>query len=149
MIVSPRNITLPIDAYVVAFSEMGHYSITEEDQPHIQDIRGVYLFDRHQRTFCCEMTPSYWLIHLYDEVVLTPEADEALDESEKDAIYQEYENCGGDDIYVHCHTIDAKIEANKPSTVYHYGGTEVSYDQSGYEEQMEGLREHLSCNHCL
>jgi hypothetical protein len=94
------------------------------------------------------MTPSYWLIHLYDEVVLSPTADK-LDESEKDAIYEEYENCGGDDIYVHCHTIDAIIEANKPNIVHHYGGTNVSYNESDYDEQLEGLQEHFSCNHCL
>jgi hypothetical protein len=147
----PRNRSrrLPIDAYVVAFSEVDHYQIREEDRPHIQDIRGVYLFDRHERTFCCEMTPSYWLIHLYDEVVLTPEAQEALDELEKDTIYQEYEYCGGDDIYVHCHTIDGMIEADKPNTVYHYGWTAVRYRDSDHEEQMEGLREHFCCNHCL
>jgi hypothetical protein len=145
--VTPNN--LPIDAYVIAFSEMDHYFIKEEDRPNIQDIRGVYLFDRNERTFCCEMTPSYWLIHLYDEVVLTPEADDALGECEKDAIYQEYEYCGGDNIYVHCHTIEARIEANKRNTVHHYGGTEVSYDESDYDEQLEGLQEHFCCNHCL
>jgi hypothetical protein len=139
---------LPIDAYVVAFSQIGDYFIKEEDQPLIQDIRGVYLLNRNERTFCCEMTPSYWLIHLYDEVNLTPEAD-GLDECERDAIYQEYEYCGGDDIYVHCHTIDAMIENNKQNTVHHYGGTEVSYDESDYEEQMDGLQEYFTCNHCL
>jgi hypothetical protein len=143
---TPRN--LPIDAYVVSFSQIGDYSIKEEDRRHIQEIRGVYLFDSNQRTFCCEMTPSYWLIHLYDEVVLTPEADE-LDEFEKDAIYQKYEYCGGEDIYVHCHTIDAMIEANKPFSVHHYGRTNVSYDKSEYEAQLEGLREYFCCNHCL
>ena len=140
---------LPIDAYVITFSEIDHYFLTEKDRPHIQNIRGVYLFDHNERTFCCEMTPSYWLIHLYDEVILTPEADEALDEFEKDDIYQEYENCGGDDIYVHCHTIDAIIEADKPNTVHHYGGTNVSYDDSDYDEQLEGLQEHFCCNHYL
>ena len=149
MIATTRNRALPIDAYVVAFSQIWDYAIKEEDQPHIQDIRGVYLFDRNQRTFCCEMTPSYWLIHLYDEVILTPEADEALNESEKDAIYQEYEYCGGDDIYVHCHTIDGMISHSKPNAVHHYGGTNVSFNDSDYDEQMEGLREHFSCNHCL
>ena len=141
-------VRLPIDAYVVSFSQIGDYSIKEEDRRHIQDIRGVYIFDRHQRTFCCEMTPSYWLIHLYDEVILTPEADK-LEEFEKDAIYQEYEYCGGEDIYIHCHTIDAMIEANKPFSVHHYGRTNVRYDESDYDEQLEGLREYFCCNHCL
>ena len=103
MIVNRR----PIDAYVVSFSEIDHYSIRKEDRPYIQDIRGVYLLNRNERTFCCEMTPSYWLIHLYDELIFPADVD--LDESRKDALDEEYGHCGGENIYVHCHSIDAII----------------------------------------
>jgi hypothetical protein len=41
------------------------------------------------------------------------------------------------------------IEANKPYAARHYGRTNVSYDESDYEEQMKGLREHFPCNHYL
>ena len=140
---------LPIDAYVVAFSEKHHYQIEEKDQPHIQDIRGVYLLNRNERTFCCGMTPSYWLIHLYDEVILTEDAEEALDDYERDRLFQEYEHCGGDDIYVHCHAIDAMIAAMKPTTVHHHGRTGVPYSQANYDEQIEALAEHFCGNHCL
>ena len=136
---------LPIDAYLVSFSEIDHYAIKEEDRPYIQDIRGVYLFDHNQRTFCCEMTPSYWLIHLYDEVVF------ALNVSDEDQerLDEEYGHCGGDDIYVHCHEVDALIAAPRPYTAHHYGGTGVGYDDSDYDEQIEGLQEHFCCNHYL
>ena len=140
---------MPIDAYVVAFSEKHHYQIKDEDQPHIQDIRGIYLLNRNERTFCCELTPSYWLIHLYDEVILTEDAEETLDDYQRDRLYQEYEYCGGDDIYVHCHTIDALLAAKKPFTVHHHGRTGVRYSQANYDEQIEWLAEHFCGNHVL
>lgn len=139
----------PIDAYVVAFDETDHYQIDDEDRPYIERIVGVYLFDRNQRTHCCELTPSYWLIHLYDEVRLTPLGMDCDDEYRLDEIYQKYEYNGGDDIYVHCHSVEriiAKADA-KPFTVYHYGDTEVDEDDVDYDDQMEALREELSCNH--
>ena len=146
---NPVRQRLSIDAYVVAFSEKHHYQIKEEDQPHIEDIRGVYLLNRNERTFCCELTPSYWLIHLYDEVILTEDAEETLDDYERDRLFQEYEHCGGGDIYVHCHTIDALLAANKPFTVHHHGRTGVRYSQANYDEQIEWLAEHFCGNHVL
>jgi hypothetical protein len=138
--------TLPIDAHVLAFDETSHYHIPEADAPYIAQIRGVYLFDANQRTHCCELTPSYYLIHLYDEVHLT-DAGLALDESAQDDLYQQYEYCGGDDCYVHCHTVESRIEKANRGVHYHYGNPEVTYDDVTYDEQMEALREHLCCNH--
>lgn len=136
----------PIDAYAVALDETANYAIEEADQPYIEKIVGVYLLDRNQRTHCCELTPSYWLIWLYDQVVLT-EAGQKLDDLAVDALYQKYEYCGGEDIYVHCHSIDALIERNEKWTVYHYGDPEVDEDDVDYDDQMEGIREHL-CGNC-
>lgn len=136
----------PIDAYVVALDETDHYDIDPADRQFIRQIRGVYVFDRNERTHCCEWTPSYWLIHLYDEVLLT-EAGEALDDHAADDLYQKYEYCGGDDIYVHCHSIDAIIRRNEPFTVYHYGDTEVDQEDVDHDGQMDALREHF-CGNC-
>lgn len=141
----PDTEKLPIDAYVVAFDETGNYRIAEKHRPFIQSIRGVYLFNRNEETYCCELTPSYFLIHLYDEVIFEGEVSEEL----RDEISQKYEHCGGDDIYVHCRTIDSLMPGHRPGWIHHYGNTEVSYDDSDYNEQMEGLREHFCGNHVL
>jgi hypothetical protein len=141
----PDTHLLPIDAYVVAFDETGNYRIQDKHRPLIESIQGVYLFNKNEVTHCCELTPSYFLIHLYDVVVLGVEVSDELMEE----LSEEYEQCGGEDIYVHCHTIDAKIKAAQPGWVHHYGATEVSYDESDYNEQMEGLREHFCGNHVL
>jgi hypothetical protein len=139
------DVALPIDAHVVALDETDHYNIAPADRPLIAKIRGVYLFNSNERTHCCEFTPSYYLIHLYDQVFLTEDGD-ALDESAKDEIYQRYEHEGGDNIYVHCHTIDALVEKMGPGDHHHHGATGVDYDKSDYDEQLEGLVEHFHCN---
>lgn len=136
----------PIDAYAVALDEMDHYQIAPADQRYIEQIRGVYLFDHNQQTHCCELTPSYYLIHLYDQVILTEEGAE-LDDLIQDRLFQEYEHCGGEDCYVHCSAIEKIIKCNDSRTIYHYGDTEISQQDVGYDEQMESIREKL-CENC-
>lgn len=136
--------TLPIDAHIIAIDETEYYNIAPEHRQHISQIRGVYLFDTNQVTHCCELTPSYYLIHLYNEVIFTDGDD--LDDGTRDEIEQNYAHEGSDDIYVHCHTVDGMIETAKRFTHHHYGHTGVSLDDSDYDEQIEGLREHFCCN---
>ena len=136
---------LRIDAWVIGFDETRNYNIKPEHRPYIQAIYGYYLFNRNEVTHCCEITPSYWLIHVYDQIVLNPDSkpsDEMLN-----TLTEEYELCGGDDIYVYCHTVDAIIrKRGKPKRTYHYGVTGVKFTDVDYDEQMESLREHLCGN---
>ncbi len=134
-----------IDAYAVALDETDRYQIASADQRHVKQIRGVYLFNRNQRTCCCELTPSYFLIHLYDQVILT-EGGDKLDDFARDRLFQEYENCGGDNCYVHCSTIEKIIERSDPCIVSQYGDPEVSQQDVGYDEQMESIREEFCAN---
>ena len=136
---------LPINAHVIALDETNHSNISPSDKPHIAKIMGVYLYDENEITYCCELTASYYLIHLYDVVVLTGE----LDEEKEAALYEKYENQGGDNIYVYCCEIDALVKMKGPGGHYHYGTTGVGYDASDHEEQMEGLREHFCANHVV
>ena len=141
----------PIDARLVALDRTRDFMIDDADRPHIKQIRSVYLYDKNERTHCCELTPSYWLEHLYDEVVLTPEADAALSENEREALYCKYEYIPDDDggCYIHCHVIDG-IESRAGKFEYHvYGETGVSYDDCDHDEQMEALWEHFCGNHVL
>ena len=136
--------TIPIDAYCVALDETSHYFIDKADAPFIKAIRGVYLFDRNCRTFCCEMTPSYYLIHLYDQVECQP----GTSEDRAQQIYDAYENHGGEDCYVHCHTIEGIIKAGDSPRACHLGtpayrtkSGPIPYDEMNRDEQMESLRE--------
>jgi len=62
---------LPIDIYAVNLDFTDDFAIDPADRPYIENIRAIFMFDRNQRTHCCELTPSYYLIHLYDEIYWT------------------------------------------------------------------------------
>jgi hypothetical protein len=128
-----------IDAYVVSLDETNNYNLDPRESGYIQSIMGVYLFDGNERTCCCEFTSSYDLLHLYDEVIFNEEGNK-LSEEEKSVIYDIYENCGGEDKYVHCHAIDGMKK-------HHHGSTGIKYSETNYDEQIEELREHFCSNH--
>ena len=141
--------TQPIDAYAVALVETDDYFISPADAPFIQAIRGVYIFDRNSRTNCCELTPSYRLIHLYDLVDCQPGTTEERFQQLTDT----YGNLGGEDNYYHCREIDPIVTAADQFTVCHLGRpvTRVSrqpipYEETSHDEQMEELRETYSGN---
>ena len=140
-----------IDAFVVSFNETEHYFISEEHLPYIAQIRGIYFFNRNERTHVCEMTPSYWLMHVSDEVHLT-EAGEALSDDDKAKIYEAYEHEGGDDMYIHCHIVDSMIKMRgkkRRGKVYHYGKTGASYSEVSYDDQIDSIREYIQGNSVL
>jgi hypothetical protein len=140
---------VPIDAYAVALNETDNYFIDEQDQRYVREIRGVYLFDRNRQTHCCEFTPSYFLIHLYDQVI---PADDTPDEI-VDRLDSAYGHCGGEDKYVHVWQIENIIMANKPFAVAHLGkpvyrnGEPIRSGELEYDEIMEDLRE-AYCGDC-
>ena len=65
----------PIDAYAVALDETTLRPARGRRQPR-QKITGVYVFDRSQRTHLCELTPSYYLIYLYSQIIPTDDTDD-------------------------------------------------------------------------
>lgn len=138
---------LPIDARVIALNETEFYYLPDEHKRYIRAIRGIYLYDANRHTHCCELTPSYWLIFLYNSVILTEEG-LALGGT-KGELYDEYEyGTGGEDCYMHCHTVDRLAKAAEAGLgdYYAHGATEVSYKDSDYDEQIEGLVEHFIGN---
>ena len=130
-----------IDAFVMSFDETQYYKIEEKHKKYIKEIRGVYLFDHNLVSYCCELTPSYFFFHLYDEVIFTDLLDWANDE-QREEIASKYENCGGEDKYFHCNGIDKMLDK-----AYHYGNSGESYEETDYNDQMEALVEHFNCNH--
>jgi hypothetical protein len=138
--------TLAIDAYVVSRSEKHAYNIEEKDRPLILDIRGVYLFDASKNTHCCELTPSYLLYHLYDEVILTDDACEYLTDEQKISIYEKYEHLESDDVYLHCKDVSTAIKT-KTMQSHHYGDTNIRLEDTTYDEQIKSLCEHFCGNH--
>lgn len=137
--------TIPLDAYVIALDETEYYNIKPEHKPHVRQIRGIYLFDRNTHVHCCEFTPSYYLIHVEDQVI---PADETPDELEE-RLDSDYAYHGGENKYVHVHTVEGILKAAQPFTVHHYGDSGVSFDDVERDDQMEAIREHFRCNAAL
>lgn len=139
------NADARIDAYAIALDETDGYIIADKDRPYIRAIRGVYCFDRNRRTYCCELTPSYFLIHLYDAVIWT-EAGEALDGFKLDELDQKYAYCGGEDCYMHCSRVQRIIDRDQPHTVGHIGDVDWADPDMDYDERIEALVEGLSAD---
>ena len=144
-----NEIALPIDAHVIALNQTLDWNIRHEDKKYIDKINSVYFYNKNVVYHLCEFTQSYDLYFLYYEVVLNDKGNN-LSDDKKEALCSSYEDEPCDDDngkYYHCKDIDC-LEGNK-SNHYHYGATEVSYEDTPYEEQMESLREHFCCNHKL
>lgn len=138
--------TLPIDARIIALDETEYYHLEPEEARYIRAIKGVYLYDANRHTHCCELTPSYYLIFLYNSVNLTDEG-LALNDEARGELYDKFEvECGGDDCYMHVHTVDQLAEKAGKGEYHVYGDPEVSYDDSDYDEQIEGLVEYCQSN---
>ena len=142
-----------IDAYVVALDTTGDFNIDEKDRPYIASIRSIYLFDHNQQTHCAELTPSRFLIHLYDEVYLT-DAGDNLDDDAKCELYEAYEQAASEDEYVHCTDIAAILKAAKPYTVCHIGDVPAAYleddiedEDARHDAEMDRIAEDCNANH--
>jgi hypothetical protein len=149
-----RKTFAPIDARVLALDRSQNYSIDERHKPFIARIEEIYLYDKNERTHCCEFTPSYYLIYLYTRVIPTQAGDQ-LKDHEQDEIFQAYELEETDNCYVHCHEIDALEARAKPNrfTYYAHGEPEFRGVEDDFESEeayhdvvIEALREHFQAN---
>lgn len=140
------EIRSPIDAHVIAIDETEHYTFPAEDAPYIDRILAVYLYDANERTHLCELTPSHFLRYLHHVVHLT-EAGENLSDERREELYTDYEvENFNEDVYMYCATLKRLAAAGTPENYDHYGATEVSYEDSEYDDQIEGLIEHFNGN---
>jgi hypothetical protein len=114
-----------IDAYAVALDETEFYDIDPDDTPYIERIISVYLFDRNEIIRCCELTPSYYLIHLYDFIVFT--ADNINGDIQR-LLDEKYMQEASGDRTVRCKEIDRIIDADREDQISYYG--DYTYEQS-------------------
>ncbi len=138
-----------IDAWAVSLDETSYYQIDRADAPFIAAIHGVYVFDRNQATHCCELTPSYDLIYLYTCIHITLDTTD----EKREELDQKYGHEGCEDIYVHCHTIDALITKGDRWKVRQYGDVakhrreEDGTAEEMHAKEMDSIREDL-CGNC-
>jgi len=136
----------PIDAHLIALDETGLYFFPKEHVPYIDQILAVYLYDANERTHLCEMTPSHFMRFLHHVIHLT-KAGRDLSDEQREALYNVYEIENPNvDQYMHCRTLERLAAAGTPKNYDHHGATEVSYDDSDYDEQIEDLIEYFNGN---
>lgn len=98
------NCKVPPDWQCVALEETQHWNLAEEDRPFIVKMMGVYIHDRSSYTYCCELTPSYFMIYLGDVAVLKHDTPDDV----RERINEKYEcSYQGESGYMHVRDIEA------------------------------------------
>lgn len=147
--------TLPINAKVIALKEdMTTWSLVDDFTPEeiamVDSIEGVFWYDQNEHTYCCEMTPSYYLRHIEYRIVWKDEArdKEGFDELNERGNEFTITAAGGDnqDKYVHIHTIDGIVQKIKRKP-FRFASLGLTYwKRVGFDNAMEGIEEYLRSN---
>ena len=116
------------DFWGVLLDETKFFNIAPEDRRHIESIMTLYVFDRSERTYVAEMTPSYFLVPVWTTVRFK---DVDLDEDTRSDLDEKYSYEGSDDTYMHLSAVERFIKRN-PKRVVQYG-----YAEEGVDEVVE------------
>lgn len=129
------------DWYCVAIDETAHWNLDDEDRPYIEKMMGLYIYDRNEHTYCCELTPSYYLRFIGGSIWYT----DAVTDEIKDRISDKYADSlySGDDCYMWVAHVEAMAEEYKD----HYGEfNEESYAELTPVEMEDAVREYYNGN---
>ena len=132
--------TRPVKPVVIGFDRTQHLNIAEADRPFIKAFIQVYIYDPSVGVHCCELTPSYELLHLYDTLILNePPKDMSDDEFrdlngrlDADYCYEPSEPFE----YHHCRSIERLIQAKHP----------YLYQSTSEFDSMDEAEERYRCN---
>jgi len=135
------------DFRLVAVDETEYYSIPSE-LSEIKKIYGVYLVDFNSHTYCCELTPSLWLDHLYNTFTVDDSVNDCELLEEIDSWLREVE---GSSFYAHVSFVEKDYRF---SIIESYPFTEQQIKDylSGevvYGELEEEVREYYQGNSCF
>ena len=90
------------DWRTVALDVTGHCDFSEGDRDYVKGIYDVYMYDHNERTFCCELTPSYYLVHLYTTIVFVDNIRDAT----RERLDETYCHIPTDDCYMHVSSVE-------------------------------------------
>ena len=108
--------TRPRPCYnVITLDETSYWDLSEgvspDDLANLERIETVYLYDSTQRTYCAEMTPSYWLVPVETREIWKDDYEPATD----DLNCLIYGNGGdADGMYMHVPVIDRLVKQLSP-----------------------------------
>lgn len=91
-----------MNIHAVALDVTRHYNLAEEDKPLITRILDVFIYNPGERHHACEITPSYWLEHVYTTV------ETAVDTSDEDRerLDLKYAHEPTEDCYMHISDVE-------------------------------------------
>ena len=139
----PDEIIQP-DFKIVHLDQTGNWLESIRNQLKGGKVWAIYLFDKNQVTYCCELTPSYALHFIRDE-------GEMGDGSEIDEKLQdEIQGVGGDTsvCYYHSRIIDLLPEDrfHDVSYVEPYDPAKHPNKEEWYENELEHALDYARCN---
>jgi hypothetical protein len=126
---------------LVQFDETGEWS--DEIVAKAGKIKGVYMYDANQHTYCCELMPSYTMIPLRSYA--DPDDDREIDD---DTYYSLLFNDNNDEpSYMHVSFVDACVTKEAVFS-HHLDGGLRYYNSDGrkYREIIEAAKEYFSGN---
>ncbi len=134
------------DWYAICFDETKYWNVRPEDKRFIKGFIGVYMFDRNSKTYVAELTPSYALLHVYNDVIFKPKMYDGKHDRKRDELQEHYLYSGGaysEDTYMHVSSVESFMKKHKKK-VYHYGSVDDWEDEADRGESI--VREYLQGN---
>ncbi len=127
-----------VDMHVIALDETKYWR--DDIAKACGTIKRVYMFDRNQQTYCCEITPSYFLYPLYSFA-----SNEISDEIYDDLMAGDGSSREG--IYMHVSDIDSMDPLPKGFSHHLDGGIKYyAPDGKKYRQIIEAAEEYFRGN---
>lgn len=130
------------DIWIITLDETRNWHLTENLMQYIERIEGVYVFNRREHTYCCEMTPSYWLEFVENRAVFKPDTPDAV-QDEIDSEILSAQNESG--IYVHIYQVDELLKTRKRYCHKHIGNP-FPRERYKADEVLAAVAEGQRCN---
>lgn len=109
----------------------------------------TYAYDKNSVTYCCSLTPSYWMVYLGTEA----QYDEELTDEQRELIYDNILEAETEDQcnYFYCFSVDRMESKPLPYNI-DVDRTDFSDDEAGdneYKNKVEAfIRESFEANPC-
>ena len=98
------------DVYVIVMNETCYWNLPEALMQHVERIEGVYVFNRNEHTYCCEMTPSYWLEFVENRAIYKEGTPSRLIDEIDNQVLSASDEHGH---YYHVYEIDTAIDSGR------------------------------------
>jgi len=121
------------DFRLIALDETEYWNLPEYAGK-ILRVECVYLYDAAEQTYCCELTPSHYLIPIESRAVCAEDVSEE-DRDRIDQTIRAHDSSEGS--YMHCRTVE-KLESVRVCM--------ETLDCDSYDHLVEATREYVTCN---